>query len=185
MSSTVVLRKRKHSQVEDPLVLHLSSSPSPSYDPYSESDYDTSKSSFAIPTSSYAPQETLSKKRYKCSHDGCRKAYSKPSRLAEHERSHTGDVRILLHHKSLSMTPLHCSDRSSARLAVKVICASLIYRPIPAHTYQALPDHLNVRRINVGNASGLLSIYASTVSYTKARNHSRYGRNPCVSLFSY
>ncbi|TCD66374.1 Strongly-conserved Zn-finger binding protein (TFIIIA) [Steccherinum ochraceum] len=91
MSSTVVLRKRKHSQVEDPLVLHLSSSPSPSYDPYSESEYDTSKSGPSIPASTLAQKDTPAKKRYKCSYEGCRKAYSKPSRLAEHERSHTGD----------------------------------------------------------------------------------------------
>jgi hypothetical protein len=32
------------------------------------------------------------KKRYKCTHEGCDKAYSKPSRLEEHERSHSGQV---------------------------------------------------------------------------------------------
>ncbi|KXN87363.1 Transcription factor IIIA [Leucoagaricus sp. SymC.cos] len=31
------------------------------------------------------------KKRYQCTYEGCDKAYSKPSRLAEHERSHTGE----------------------------------------------------------------------------------------------
>ena len=31
-------------------------------------------------------------KRYACTYHGCQKSYSKPSRLAEHERSHTGDV---------------------------------------------------------------------------------------------
>lgn len=33
-----------------------------------------------------------SKKRYQCTYNGCNKAYSKPSRLVEHERSHTGEV---------------------------------------------------------------------------------------------
>lgn len=33
-------------------------------------------------------------KRYICSHEGCSKAYTKPSRLAEHERSHTGQVSL-------------------------------------------------------------------------------------------
>lgn len=40
--------------------------------------------------------QTDIRKRYHCIHDGCDKAYSKPSRLAEHERSHTGEV---CHHK--------------------------------------------------------------------------------------
>lgn len=40
----------------------------------------------AISSSSLRP------KKYHCSYDGCTKAYSKPTRLAEHERSHTGVV---------------------------------------------------------------------------------------------
>nr|GAT57901.1 transcriptional factor IIIa [Mycena chlorophos] len=35
--------------------------------------------------------QPTTKKRYQCTHPGCLKAYSKPSRLEEHERSHTGD----------------------------------------------------------------------------------------------
>jgi hypothetical protein len=30
---------------------------------------------------------------YKCTFEGCDKSYAKPSRLEEHERSHTGHVR--------------------------------------------------------------------------------------------
>jgi hypothetical protein len=33
-----------------------------------------------------------SNKRYACTHAGCGKSYRKPSRLREHERSHTGEV---------------------------------------------------------------------------------------------
>jgi len=45
--------------------------------------------------SSYLVADT--KKHYHCTYEGCDKAYSKPSRLEEHERSHTGDVSLLLH----------------------------------------------------------------------------------------
>jgi len=33
------------------------------------------------------------KKKYRCCFQGCEKAYTKPTRLAEHKRSHTGEVR--------------------------------------------------------------------------------------------
>ena len=32
------------------------------------------------------------KKQYRCTFSGCEKSYSKPCRLEEHERSHTGEV---------------------------------------------------------------------------------------------
>lgn len=34
------------------------------------------------------------KKKYYCTWDGCEKSYSKPSRLEEHERSHTAEVGL-------------------------------------------------------------------------------------------
>ena len=34
-----------------------------------------------------------SRKKYFCSYKDCTKSYTKPSRLVEHERSHTGEVR--------------------------------------------------------------------------------------------
>lgn len=33
-----------------------------------------------------------SKRKYACTYEGCDKAYTKPSRLEEHERSHNGEV---------------------------------------------------------------------------------------------
>ncbi|KAI0757128.1 hypothetical protein C8Q80DRAFT_1132121 [Daedaleopsis nitida] len=88
-TSTITLRKRKH---RDPLVIHLSSpSPSCDNDPvHTESEYDAGQASDASVAARRARTSRHSK-RYVCGFDGCGKAYSKPSRLAEHERSHTGD----------------------------------------------------------------------------------------------
>jgi hypothetical protein len=36
----------------------------------------------------------ISNKRFKCEVPGCGKSYKKPSRLREHERSHTGEARM-------------------------------------------------------------------------------------------
>ena len=33
------------------------------------------------------------KKKYHCTYEGCTKSYTKPARLEEHKRSHTGEVR--------------------------------------------------------------------------------------------
>ncbi|RDX55997.1 hypothetical protein OH76DRAFT_1427399 [Lentinus brumalis] len=88
-SSTVTLRKRKH---RDSLVIHLSSpSPSCENDPeHAESEYDTGQASdTGAVTHGYSASSA--KKRYACTYEGCTRAYAKPSRLAEHERSHTGD----------------------------------------------------------------------------------------------
>lgn len=56
------------------------------------------------------------KKRYQCTYDGCNNAYSKPSRLAEHERSHTGEVSRILKESffflalthNILQRPYHC-----------------------------------------------------------------------------
>lgn len=93
MTSSMVLRKRSRGQREG-LVLHLSSPP-PNCDLYSGSEYEPE----VIPRSPVA--STSSGKRaktpntnggYICGFEGCNKVYTKPSRLAEHQRSHTGEV---------------------------------------------------------------------------------------------
>lgn len=92
-STTVVLRKRK--RATSPLVLRLSSSPAPTS--HSESEYDPQYSPVSPVVSitlDAGPSERsiARKKKYACDFEGCHKAYSKPARLAEHQRSHTGDV---------------------------------------------------------------------------------------------
>ncbi|EIM87837.1 uncharacterized protein STEHIDRAFT_120110 [Stereum hirsutum FP-91666 SS1] len=95
--SVTVLGKRK---TRDSLVLHLSATS----DTASDSEYapsaspvlDTGKpiagpSRTRVPNlvnGNFVPPGT--ERRYQCTFDGCGKAYSKPSRLEEHERSHTG-----------------------------------------------------------------------------------------------
>ncbi|KAH9946789.1 hypothetical protein B0H21DRAFT_877046 [Amylocystis lapponica] len=93
-AATVVLRKRK--RPTETLVLHLASSPSPSYDPLgTESEYEPDPASQAGPSTAGADNSTNTSRtpngQYECTYEGCSKAYTKPSRLAEHQRSHTGD----------------------------------------------------------------------------------------------
>jgi len=55
--------------------------------------YSTSQTSrTASRVSSSSRLKENSRKKYLCSHKDCGKSYTKPSRLAEHERSHTGQV---------------------------------------------------------------------------------------------
>jgi hypothetical protein len=51
---------------------------------------DSTTSPCGSPAPSRPPSRT--ERRYKCSAEGCDKAYFKPSRLAEHELTHTGEV---------------------------------------------------------------------------------------------
>ncbi len=78
IATQTVLGKRK----ADDLVLRLASSPEPI-----ESDTNSTKH---IIVNGELVKDT--KKRYKCTFAGCNKAYTKPSRLDEHERTHTGLV---------------------------------------------------------------------------------------------
>ncbi|KAI0639277.1 hypothetical protein C8Q77DRAFT_1080385 [Trametes polyzona] len=113
IATTVTLGKRKH---RSSLVIHLSS-PSPSCDndpTYTESEYDPGQQSDAPPP---APRARTPKKekRYTCSYEGCTKSYTKPSRLAEHERSHTGErpyVCSTCNKSYLRETHLHAHART-------------------------------------------------------------------------
>ncbi|OBZ78722.1 Transcription factor IIIA [Grifola frondosa] len=90
-ATTITLRKRKNRDSE-PFVLHLSSpSPSCEFDPsQSESEYEPGTISL-VPSGPALVSSSKGGRRYECTFEGCTKAYTKPSRLAEHQRSHTGD----------------------------------------------------------------------------------------------
>jgi len=91
---TTVLGKRKAYSQTDCLVLHLSPAPtSSSSQPDHSESYQPSISQNPpiIINGSLVPG---TKKCYRCTFGGCKKAYAKPSRLEEHQRTHTGQVTI-------------------------------------------------------------------------------------------
>lgn len=87
---STVLGKRKYRPTTD-FVLRLASSPEPGH---TDSEYElasTSKSDIiSKPILVNGELVSYTKKRYRCTFTGCDKGYTKPSRLEEHERSHTG-----------------------------------------------------------------------------------------------
>lgn len=99
VSTTTVLGKRK-TRTNGPLILHVSASESShelsdQYLPDSEPETPkrAAKRSLILVNGSLVLD---TKKKYRCTFDGCEKAYTKPCRLEEHERSHTGEVSSLL-----------------------------------------------------------------------------------------
>ncbi|CAA7261641.1 unnamed protein product [Cyclocybe aegerita] len=115
---STVLGKRKTRQ-NDNLVLHLTSPELSSTHLPDQSDSEPSG-----PRSSTSTRAPLlingslvahTKKKYQCTFNGCEKAYTKPSRLEEHERSHTGQRPFVCETCSKSYlreTHLHAHARS-------------------------------------------------------------------------
>lgn len=106
-TTTVILRKRKRRSTSDNLVLHCSTSPSPgcevSESEYGPASFPAEKSVYVPVASSSQPSSSTVDRRYKCTFESCAKAYTKPARLIEHQRTHTGDVCTRL----LRETSLH------------------------------------------------------------------------------
>ncbi|KAF8895708.1 hypothetical protein CPB84DRAFT_1782257 [Gymnopilus junonius] len=114
---TTVLGKRKNSRQSEPLILHLSPPPTSTLPEQFDSD-----SSFPVASGS-RPAPILvngslvlkTKKCYRCTFEGCEKAYTKPTRLEEHERSHTGQRPFVCNtcgKSYLRETHLHAHSRS-------------------------------------------------------------------------
>ena len=100
LATTTVLGKRKNRVTSETLLLQLSASESnheqsdvPWQEPESEVESPSRnynrKSGFILVNGSLVKD---AKKMYHCTFSGCDRSYSKPCRLEEHERSHTGEV---------------------------------------------------------------------------------------------
>jgi general transcription factor IIIA len=80
---------RGASSIPSPFILHLSATSESEYEPTLNPIANTSRQPVIV-----NGKLLLNPKRiYKCTFEGCDKSYAKPSRLEEHERSHTGHVR--------------------------------------------------------------------------------------------
>jgi len=137
--SASILGKRQASR-KDSFILHLASSsshgPSDSdFEPLQLSSSNT-QSSFSLPIIVNGTLVPPIKKRYKCTHNGCDKAYSKPSRLEEHERSHTGQVIVFLSKVNFTL------NQSLQRPFVCIKCNKSYLREthLHAHARSHLPE---------------------------------------------
>jgi hypothetical protein len=104
LTTTTVLGKRKKGVTSETLLLQLSTSESNHensdatwQDPESDAEFTRTpstpkqKSGLVLVNGSLVKN---AKKKYFCTFTGCGKSYSKPCRLEEHERSHTGEVNF-------------------------------------------------------------------------------------------
>ncbi|KAJ7076889.1 hypothetical protein B0H15DRAFT_575332 [Mycena belliarum] len=93
VNSPTVLGKR--SRASSVYLLRLTSSPEPCGASNTDSEVIASTSKSSLPILVNGTLVPHTKRRYKCTYEGCCKAYSKPSRLEEHERSHSGQRPFL------------------------------------------------------------------------------------------
>lgn len=142
---STLLEKQNSARREENLVIYLNSgharnSPHPSQDEQSESEFSHSSAhvisksltkTHIIVNGSLVPN---TKRCYQCSYKGCEKAYTKPSRLEEHERSHTGHVSFfpIL---SLAYSRKFLSGRSSVKPVINHTCETHISMLMHGHIY--------------------------------------------------
>lgn len=197
--STTVLGKRKATKESTSLVLHLASSPEPSqYNP-SDSDFELSTASIDLDseahggsTSKASPSSAsllrsiaaarplivvngelveATKRKYRCPHAGCTKAYTKPSRLEEHERSHTGEVCLLLLCRSVvGIKRKTISGLLYAIRATNLIFVRRIFKLIRDLTCPSLRDLLAAQSSTARKDFGPPSILKCTRICTRGLN---------------
>jgi len=142
LTTTSVLGKRKNRTTAETLLLQLSASESnhEQSDVSWESEVESTKT---LPDSKQKPEFVLvngslvknAKKKYHCTFPGCEKLYTKPCRLEEHERSHTGEVCFFFYAFDTGRLSQDRRGRSCARLAINLIYEKLISKPMPVPIY--------------------------------------------------
>ena len=175
--TAVVLGKRKTRRSENELSLRLESSSLSGFEPQSESGSEVDVLVDKVPPAPGPSTLKRREKRYKCSHEGCTKAYTKPCRLEEHERSHTGQV-CQLNRPFNHSTDYACSVHLLAALAIKAICEKRTSKRTLVHIFLPPLGLLFAKNLDARNVFGLYSIFECTASCIEARNHSRYAAFP-------
>jgi len=172
IQSKTVLGKRKASGGKAALVLHLAYSPEPTNMPESDDSYQPPATSSPPPILINGRLVPSTKRRYKCTYDSCEKAYTKPSRLIEHERTHTG---VVCRPSPNIFTPPNYlfRGRSYAKLVKNLILEKLIYTLMHVPIFLILRSRLCAIKLNATSVSGPLSTSTSIKNGTMERNHSR------------
>ena len=173
-SQSIVLGKRKH-LIDNDLVLRLTS---PSNDELSDGGAPStheSQTPIAGPSVKHmlvnGSLVPISKKRYRCSAPGCSKAYTKPSRLEEHERSHTGDVRVFVSPCSIACDAVISRDRLFARPVTSLICEKRTSTHTHGHIYPKKADLLLANDRIAQSGSGQRNTLKSITPGMTARDH--------------
>jgi hypothetical protein len=173
LTTTTVLGKRKSRATSETLLLQLSASESNNehsdvswQGPEPDAEFSRAplnlgrKSGFILVNGSLVKN---AKKRYQCTFSGCGKSYSKPCRLEEHERSHTGEVGVFVKNlrvrsRVFTWTIVDRSGRSCAQLAIKLIYGKPTYKPTLVLIYLIPIDPLSARKRIARSGFGLCNI---------------------------
>ena len=138
-----------------PLVLHLSGASGAS-----ESEYEPATTKPGASRQHVIVNGKLllrsSKRIYKCTFDGCEKSYTKPSRLEEHERSHTGEVSCPIYIFCIIVLKI-LSDHLFVRRAINHIFVKPTCKHMCGLTCQDLIGLLPVKSQAATNGFGLPS----------------------------
>lgn len=117
------------------------------------------------------------KRRYRCVVEGCGKSYTKPCRLEEHERTHTGEVRVSTAlYKNWITDVLMAAHRgpSFAPPVETVIFANAICKHISGYICQTLLVLTFAHVRDATRSSGRLSISKGMRHCIRERNRSRF-----------